>query len=99
MPEVPDKRCLVAVDVAGEPLLLQLKLPATANVAAALEAARQQLPEAAVDWEGAATGIWGIRCDRAAVPREGDRIELYRALPADPRQRRRQRAQLKRPAR
>jgi putative ubiquitin-RnfH superfamily antitoxin RatB of RatAB toxin-antitoxin module len=99
MPELPDKRCLVALDAAGAPLLLQLQLPASATVAVALEAARKQLPEAAVDWEGAATGIWGIRCDRAAVPREGDRIELYRALPADPRQRRRQRAALKAPVR
>jgi uncharacterized protein len=99
MPELPDKRCLLAVDAAGEPILLQLKLPAAATVAVALEAARKQLPESAVDWEGAVTGIWGIRCDRAAVPREGDRIELYRALPADPRQRRRQRALLKPPVR
>jgi putative ubiquitin-RnfH superfamily antitoxin RatB of RatAB toxin-antitoxin module len=99
MPELPDKRCLVAVDTAAEPVLLQLTLPAAATIATALAAARAKMGEAPVDWERAATGIWGVRCDRATVPRDGDRIELYQALPADPRQRRRQRALLKRPAR
>jgi putative ubiquitin-RnfH superfamily antitoxin RatB of RatAB toxin-antitoxin module len=96
---MPDKRCLIAVDTAAEPVLLELTLPAAATIAAALVAARPHLGNAEVDWDRAATGIWGVRCDRATVPRDGDRIELYRALPADPRQRRRQRAGLKRPAR
>jgi len=99
MPELPGKSCLVAVDTPAEPILLQLQLPAAATVEVALAAARAQLREVAVDWEHAATGIWGVRCDRAAVPRNGDRIEVYRALPADPRQRRRQRARLKGPVR
>jgi uncharacterized protein len=105
MSESPRKRCLIAVDTAGQPVLLPLTLPGAATIAAALTAARQQLcqqsgqqwGDSQVDWERAATGIWGVRCDRASVPRDGDRIELYRALPADPRQRRRQRALLKRP--
>jgi len=99
MPELPDKCCLIAVDTLAEPILLHLRLPAAANVEAALAAARERLREIPLDWERAATGIWGIRCERTAVPRDGDRIEVYRALPADPRQRRRQRAQLKRPVR
>jgi putative ubiquitin-RnfH superfamily antitoxin RatB of RatAB toxin-antitoxin module len=97
MPELSEKRCLIAIDTAAEPVLLQLTLPGAATIAAALAAARVQMKDSQVDWERAATGIWGVRCDRAAVPRDGDRIELYRALPADPRQRRRQRALLKRP--
>ncbi|HEX9473409.1 MAG TPA: RnfH family protein [Steroidobacteraceae bacterium] len=96
---MPDKRCLIAVDTASEPVLLELTLPAAATIAAALAAARERVGEPSVDWEGGATGIWGLRCDRATVPQDGDRIELYRALPADPRERRRQRALLKRPAR
>ncbi len=96
---MPDKRCLIAVDTAAEPLLLALTLPAAATIAVALAAARELLGEPSVDWERGATGIWGQRCDRATVPQDGDRIELYRALPADPRERRRQRARLKRPAR
>jgi putative ubiquitin-RnfH superfamily antitoxin RatB of RatAB toxin-antitoxin module len=99
MPEAAKKRCLIAVDTTAEPVLLELTLPAVATIAAALAAAREQLGDRGVDWEHAATGIWGLRCDRTSVPGDGDRIEVYRALPADPRERRRQRAQLKRPAR
>lgn len=47
--------------------------------------------DAGIDWENAAAGVWGVRRERDAVPCDGDRIELYRPLLADPRQRRRQR--------
>ena len=96
MPEHAGKRCLVALDLPSGPALYWLDLPAGATVAAALAQARSQAGSepavTAIDWEGAASGIWGVRCERSAVPRDGDRIELYRPLPADPRQRRRQRA-------
>ena len=96
MPEPAQKQCLVALDCPRGPLLLPVVLPAAADVGAALAAARGQALaagiDAPVDWDGAATGIWGNRCERSAVPREGDRIELYRPLPADPRLSRRQRA-------
>jgi putative ubiquitin-RnfH superfamily antitoxin RatB of RatAB toxin-antitoxin module len=73
------------VDLAGD-----------ASVAVALAQARSAAPrdslKCVTDWDHAAVGIWGQRCERAAVPREGDRIEVYRPLPADPRERRRQRA-------
>jgi putative ubiquitin-RnfH superfamily antitoxin RatB of RatAB toxin-antitoxin module len=90
------KECLVAVDGPQGPLLVPVLLPADAPVAAALAQARGQLLrahiDAAVDWGGAAAGIFGVRCGREAVPRAGDRIELYRPLLADPRHSRRQRA-------
>jgi uncharacterized protein len=90
------KLCLLTVDVADGPILCSLALPAEATVAAALVQARQQLQDqgihAEIDWDGAAVGVWGVRCERSAVPRDGDRIELYRPLSADPRQRRRLRA-------
>ena len=96
MPEAGRKRCLVAIDAAAGPLLLELDLAADATLEAALGQARiaaaQRGPPGAIDWEGGATGIWGQRCERTLVPRDGDRIELYRPLPADPRERRRQRA-------
>jgi putative ubiquitin-RnfH superfamily antitoxin RatB of RatAB toxin-antitoxin module len=37
-------------------------------------------------------GIWGRRCSLDDTVREGDRIELYRALTADPKEVRRRRA-------
>jgi putative ubiquitin-RnfH superfamily antitoxin RatB of RatAB toxin-antitoxin module len=44
------------------------------------------------DWDGAATGLWGKRCERSALVQPGDRLEIYRPLVADPRERRRKRA-------
>ena len=95
MSPATSKHCLVAVDAPDGPLLCELELPATASIAVALTEARSLLDDgtlgASVDWEGGTVGLWGRRCDRGAIPRDGDRIELYRALAADPRQRRRQR--------
>ena len=96
MPEATRKRCLVAIDAATGPLLIELDLAADATVGAALAQARAALLRDSlpcdVDWDGAATGIWGERCERAALPNDGDRIEVYRPLLADPRERRRRRA-------
>jgi hypothetical protein len=96
LPEAAQKHCLLALDVPEGPILCPLVLPVDATIAAALVQARQQLQErqieAAVDWESAAIGMWGVRCERQRVPRDGDRIEVYRSLSADPRHRRRLRA-------
>ncbi len=37
-------------------------------------------------------GVWGRACDAARLLRDGDRIEIYRPLQADPKDARRQRA-------
>lgn len=85
--------CCVAVDAAGGPWLAQLRLPAGSTVGDALGAARAQAGAAvAADWEGAACGIWGQRCGRDRPLVEGDRVELYRPLADDPRERRRRRS-------
>ena len=96
MAEHEQKHCVVVVDAAQGPLLCEVLLPADATIAAALAQARDRLQpggqvDAGIDWDGGATGIWGTRCERSTVPLPGDRIELYRPLAADPRQRRRQR--------
>jgi uncharacterized protein len=57
----------------------------------ALEAARAQAGTLDVPWE-ADVGIFGELCDRNAVPLDGDRIEIYRPLKADPKESRRARA-------
>jgi len=96
LPEDKQKYCLLAVDVAEGPVLCRLRLSPQASIAAALAQGRQQLQDQGIcvdiDWEAAPVGMWGVRCERSAVPRDGDRIEVYRPLSADPRDRRRLRA-------
>ena len=94
------KHCLLVLDVLPDAILCALDLAPTDTIGEALQQARRQLQQQGidpkVDWEAAAMGIWGARLPRSTVPREGDRIEVYRALEVDPRQRRRQRAQARR---
>ena len=95
-PERARKRCLVAVDGPQGPLIWEMVLDADATIAVALDEARARpgsgLQDDAIDWEAGVVGVWGVRCGREVIPGDGDRIELYRPLPDDPRQRRRQRA-------
>jgi len=83
--------CLLAVDssagAAGAPVVCAVQVPAGATIETALE-----LAVGKIDWNHAVAGIWGSARHRDTVLEEGDRVELYRPLPLDPRQRRRQRA-------
>ena len=72
-------------------------LPDSATVADALEQARAQAAGLDVPWN-ADVGVFGELCDRAAVPRDGDRIEIYRPLKADPKVSRRERAKARKAA-
>lgn len=75
-----------------------LDLPDTATAGDALARARVVAGEVAVPWDGP-IGIFGVLCGRDAVPRDGDRVEVYRALKADPKESRRERAKAGRKAR
>ncbi|MFT3905265.1 MAG: RnfH family protein [Steroidobacteraceae bacterium] len=88
--------CVLVCDTPAGVLEAPLLLPAGASVADALALAQQRWPDAQLDWSVARCGIWGRVCARAAIPAEGDRIEIYRELPADPRVRRRLRVQERR---
>lgn len=70
----------------------EVVLPRGATVADALSASRAALecPEAEAD--SAAVGVWGAACERDRIVEEGDRVEIYRELPAEPRESRRLRA-------
>jgi putative ubiquitin-RnfH superfamily antitoxin RatB of RatAB toxin-antitoxin module len=57
-----------------------------------LEAARTQCRDVTVPWDTATVGIFGEVCARSVLPRDGDRIELYRPLRIDPKEARRSRA-------
>src|SRR5271170_7622527 len=88
--------CLVACDTSKGVRLCALKLPDGATVSEALQAARARLAGEVIDWDGARCGIWGRQCARSAAIKDGDRIELYRELPQDPRQSRRAKVQRQR---
>jgi putative ubiquitin-RnfH superfamily antitoxin RatB of RatAB toxin-antitoxin module len=65
-------------------------VPAGATVRDAIECSGLLERHAAIDL--ARVGIWGRRCRLEDAVREGDRIELYRPLTADPKEVRRRRA-------
>jgi uncharacterized protein len=93
------KCCTVAYATRGRQHLWQVELPGGASIAEALAAARAQAgPDAGaeVPWDSAAVGIFGEPRPRSAPCADGDRIELYRPLRCDPRERRRERVQRER---
>ncbi len=71
-------------------------IPQDASIADAIEAARQLADEPDVPWDTAPVGIFGEPRERSDLPVEGDRVELYRPLPNDPRDRRRANVQQQR---
>jgi putative ubiquitin-RnfH superfamily antitoxin RatB of RatAB toxin-antitoxin module len=91
------KRCTVAFATPERQWLWQLSLSDDATVADALREARAQATEGDVPWD-ADVGIFGELCDRSAVPRDGDRIEIYRPLKLDPKESRRERAKARKAA-
>jgi uncharacterized protein len=84
-------RVTVAIGLRKRQEVIELDLPATATVADALAAAglEGRFPE--IDFTAVHVGIWSRRCTREARLREGDRVEIYRPLEADPKQMRRAR--------
>lgn len=89
----PRKRCLVACDGSQGVVCVEVELEPDATIEDALLAARVLLPQVEADWQGGATGIWGMAHPRNFCPLAADRVELYRPLPQDPRTRRRERVQ------
>ncbi|MEJ0039398.1 MAG: RnfH family protein [Gammaproteobacteria bacterium] len=92
------KRCVVAYATRDEQWLWSVELPDQATVADALSEARSAARRDDVPWDSAPLGIFGQPCNRTDVPADGDRIELYRPLAADPRERRRQQVRSQRRA-
>ena len=84
------KHVSVVCDSAQGLLTCELTIAAGATVAEVLALARERLGLALVDRQP--VGIYGQACGLDHVPEAGDRIELYRALPTDPRVARRARA-------
>ncbi len=88
-------RVSVALALPGRQEVIEVELPEGASVSEAIAAARIRERFAEVDVEGLGVGIWARAASRDSVLREGDRVELYRELKADPKDMRRRRARLK----
>ena len=93
---MPVKRCVVVFAQPARQWQWPVELPEQGSVADALALARSQSAGAEVPWDQADVGIFGEPCDRAAIPRDGDRIEIYRPLRSDPQESRRARAAARR---
>jgi putative ubiquitin-RnfH superfamily antitoxin RatB of RatAB toxin-antitoxin module len=91
------KRCTVAFATRERQFLFRVELPAEARIAEALTAARglaaSAEPAAEIPWDSARVGVFGELRSRSDGYADGDRIELYRPLERDPRERRRERVQ------
>src|ERR1041384_662657 len=85
------KTCLVTFATPARQWTWQVALEDAATVAGAPDRARDQAGTLEVPWD-ADVGIFGELCARDAVPRDGDRIEIYRPLRSDPKASRRARA-------
>ncbi len=72
---------------------IELKLPLGATVADALESSGLAANHPGVDLARCAVGVFGRRVERDRVLADGDRLEVYRPLVADPKDARRRRAQ------
>ena len=74
------------------PAILRLRVPAAATVLDAISAARLT-PAEGLDLRHLGVGIFGRRVGLGDAVRAGDRIEIYLPLRADPKARRKARAQ------
>jgi putative ubiquitin-RnfH superfamily antitoxin RatB of RatAB toxin-antitoxin module len=99
----PNPSASISVEVAyaeaERQFLRRLQLPAGSTIADAIAAAQVEL-EFGIDVAPLAVGLWSKLAPRDTVLQEGDRVELYRPLRADPkdsRRRRAERAPLKKP--
>jgi uncharacterized protein len=101
MSEEGTKRCVVAYATREHHYLWTVDLHEGATIADALEVARglaaatlttaaTRLELQEVPWDTAPVGIFGEPRNRQDIPGDGDRIEIYRPLRSDPRQRRRE---------
>lgn len=85
-------RVTVALALPGRQEVIEVDVPARATVADAIAAARLEARFPGVDFTAMRTGIWSRAAAPHALLREGDRVELYRELKADPKDMRRSRA-------
>lgn len=71
---------------------IPVRLSAGGTVADALERSGLAARHPEIDLAGTRVGIFGKLADRKAILADGDRVEVYRALVADPKEHRLRRA-------
>lgn len=92
---------MIGVEVAyatpARQLVIAVQLPAGSTLEEAIDRSgiRAEFPDMVID--PAALGIFGRKAPPGQVLREGDRVEIYRPLIADPKEARRRRAEQKKP--
>ncbi len=89
-------RVEVVYALRDEQLVVALELEGGTTVADALTAAGMQMAVPGGFPAEPDVGIWGVRVTPETGLRDGDRVELYRNLVADPKQVRRSRAGVQR---
>jgi len=96
MAELSDTKDLIKVEVAWavpeEQVILAVNVPTDATLAAAIQASGVLERFTDIDLSVNDVGIFGERKPLDASLREGDRIEIYRPLQADPKEVRRRKA-------
>jgi hypothetical protein len=88
-------RVALAVALPDHQEVVEIELLEGATVADAIAAAAAHPRLASFDLGAFRVGIWARAASPASVLREGDRVELYRELKADPKDARRARAAIK----
>jgi putative ubiquitin-RnfH superfamily antitoxin RatB of RatAB toxin-antitoxin module len=87
---------MVNVEVAyakpDEQVIVALALTEDSSVEAAINASGLLARFSEIKLTGHNVGIFGVACKLDQLVRDGDRVEIYRALVRDPKEARRQRA-------
>jgi hypothetical protein len=91
MPEATLRVTVAYADTARQ-FAREVQLPAGATVADAIDASGIAEAAGLAQADLQNVGIFSRRVDRAAVLRDGDRVEIYRPLKIDPKEARRRRA-------
>jgi putative ubiquitin-RnfH superfamily antitoxin RatB of RatAB toxin-antitoxin module len=88
-------RVSVAVALPGRQEVMALDMPEASSVSDALAKSGALAFFPGEDPANLRVGIWSRACALDTALRDGDRVEVYRALRADPKDMRRERARLK----
>ncbi len=88
-------RVSIAIALPSSQEVVELELPDGSTVADAIAAANVEARHPGFLAETIEAGVWGVRVARDAILRDQDRVELYRALKADPKDQRRRRVKPK----